>query len=350
VGERWLDLWYHFAIMFEALFILTTLDAGTRVGRYLLQDVLGNLWKPLGNVKDLKANVCASGLIVAGWGYFLIQGVRDPLGGINSLWPLFGIANQLLASIALCLATTVILKMALQSRAGVLPAHPDGPDRALGTGSETGAPLRSPALALVTLIPLVWLLTVTMTAGLQKIFHSDPRIGFLAAANRYSGKIAEASPPTGLAKSDDAIAAAQRALESNKRLLFNSMLDAFVAGAFLVLVVLIVAISVREWILLLARKRLAALHESDPVWLPQFAVAEGKPLALFSLLALAFALAKELSGEAALERARQTANGCVCGSASHHKINLLGERENPTKEQLYVETVERRFNGINRCC
>ena len=353
VGERWLDLWYHFAIMFEALFILTTLDAGTRVGRYLLQNVLGNFWKPLGDVKDIKANMFASGLIVAGWGCLLIQGVRDPLGGINSLWPLFGIANQLLASIALCLATTVILKMALESGAGVPPAQLDDADAARRAGSKSVASRRAPALAFVTLVPLLWLLAVTMTAGVQKIFHSDPRIGFLAAAKVYSGKIAEAHRAIGLAKTDDAIAAARTALESNRRLLFNNLLDASVASAFLVLVLLILIISVREWILLLASRKLARLRESDPVWLPEFAVTEGKPLALFSLLAVAFALAKELSGEAALERARQTANTCVCGSPAHHKISLLGEKkasQAPSKEQLYVETLEKRFNSINRCC
>src|SRR5204862_1760249 len=141
-------------------------------GRYLLQDVLGNLWKPLGEVKEFKANVLASGLIVIAWGYFLIQGVRDPLGGINSLWPLFGIANQLLASIALCLATTVILKMTLESKPSVSPAPLAVEPRSLGGTGERPV-LRSPALALITLVPLSWLLAVTMTAGVQKIFHPD---------------------------------------------------------------------------------------------------------------------------------------------------------------------------------
>ncbi len=338
---RWLDLWYHFAIMFEALFILTTLDAGTRVGRYLLQDVLGNVWKPLGDTKSVPANVLASVLVVAGWGYFLIQGVRDLLGGINSLWPLFGIANQLLASIALCLATTIILKMQL-----VPPA-------------KKSSAVGRPAFALVTLIPLVWLLSVTMTAGLQKIFHPEPRIGFLAQARVLEAKLpALRDAVTAAQAAGDAgvLAAAQKAVTTNRTLRFNNLLDAAVAGTFIALVVLIVLMSVREWTLLLARKRLATLCETEPVWLPDYAVAEGKPLAVLSLFALGLALAKELSGEAALARAQRTA--CVCAQPQHAcavvKVDLLGERsaaeEREKQQRLYVAETERRFNGINRCC
>ena len=340
---RWLDLWYHFAIMFEALFILTTLDAGTRVGRYLLQDALGHLWKPLGDVKNHSANVLASVLVVAGWGYFLIQGVRDPLGGINSLWPLFGIANQLLASIALCLATTVILKMQLRPPTNDVPSPPG-----------------RPALALVILIPLVWLLSVTMTAGWQKVFHADPRIGFLAQAQSLDNKLPalRATVETAKTSSDLALVkAAEKALLSNRILHFNNLLDAVVALSFMVLVTVIVLLCTREWILLLARKRISQLKETDPVWLPDYAVAEGQPLKLFSLLALALALLKELSGEAAIDRVQQHAARCDClGSETgpaRIKIDLLGgggKPEGMPRSDAYVKASEERFQNITRCC
>ena len=307
VKGRFLDLWYHFAIMFEALFILTTLDAGTRVGRYLLQDFLGHVWKPLGDTKRLSAACLASALVVAAWGKFLIQGVKDPLGGINSLWPLFGIANQLLAAIALCLATTVILKMQLQ---------PDKKGR--------------PAIALITLIPLTWLLAVTLTAGAQKMFHPDPTIGFQAAARVTDSTLPTLQEAIDLAKKSGdtkAIETANKALQENRSLHFNWILNEVVTGVFLAMVVLIALLSLREWVLLLAKQKLAQLKETAPIWLPDYAIAEARPMHILSIIALAFALVKELSGEAAVERAQK--------QCPNH---------------AYVHATEKRFDGINRCC
>jgi carbon starvation protein len=333
---RWLDLWYHFAIMFEALFILTTLDAGTRVGRYLLQDLLGNLWKPLADTRSMAANVAASVLMVAGWGYFLIQGVRDPLGGINSLWPLFGIANQLLAAIALCLATTIILKMQLQS-------HPKIPDSKSSAGR--------PVFMLVTLVPLIWLLAVTMTAGWQKIFDEDTRIGFLSAAKVLDGKLPSLQQALASARTGGnaaAIDAATKALANNRTLHFNNLLDAVVAGFFLCLVVMIVIISAREWILLLARKRLATLREAEPVWLREFEIAESRPAHVMGVIALGFTLARELSGEARLDRAQQIALNCPC--AEEKKAAEQHPADAKSRKQLYLEVTQERFNGVRRCC
>ena len=223
VGSRAaLALWYHFAIMFEALFILTTIDAGTRVGRFLVQDLLGLAWKPLANTKSFASNTAATTLFVATWGWFLYQGVIDPLGGINSLWPIFGIANQLLAVLALSLGTTVLIKM---GRA---------------------------RYAWTTLMPLVWLLAVTMTAGYMKIFSADPRLGFLSAAEGLKEKIAVGGAT-----------AAQ--LEIWNHQLFNNHVNAVVTGAFLVLVAVVVLTCVRVWWQLLAGTRVAVLHEEPYV-------------------------------------------------------------------------------------
>ncbi len=345
VNGRWLDLWYHFAIMFEALFILTTVDAGTRVGRYLIQGILGHIWKPLGDRKNFRVVPVAAALMVGAWGYFLIQGVRDPLGGINSLWPLFGIANQMLAAIALCLGTTIILKMQLSSK-----------------GEGPGLNASRPALAFITLIPLVWLVAVTFTAGAQKIWHPDPRIGFLAQAKSLKGKEPRLQylhtkanldllkfTAENYAKAHDTPFSARLAtlqkdcddtsmsVAANHTLQFNNRLDAVVAGIFLVLVTAIILLSVREWILLLSRRKPAVLHETEPVWLPDYAVAEGRPLHIAGTAALALALAKEWSGESHLERARLQAQAvCTCHPAS--------------TQQIYVEVTEQRFNGVRRCC
>jgi len=209
-----LALWYHFAIMFEALFILTTIDAGTRVGKFLVQDLLGLLWQPLGDTRAPGAGALATALFVAAWGWFLYQGVVDPLGGINSLWPIFGIANQLLAVLALALGTTVLIKM--------------GRVRYLW----------------VTLLPLGWLLAVTMTAGAMKIFSAAP-LGFLASAREFETKIAAGGAPAELA--------AWQAQALNHRI------DAVATGMFLGLVSLVVLSSARLWWQLLLRRRHAPL-------------------------------------------------------------------------------------------
>lgn len=327
---RWLDLWYHFALMFEALFILTTLDAGTRVGRYLVQDGIRRVSPRLGDTKSLPANLLASGLIVGGWGWFLIKGVLDPEGGIRALWPIFGIANQLLASIALCLATTILLKMQLQ------PAS-------AGTGAAPRASGR-PAVAWITLVPLVWLLAVTLTAGTQKIFHPSPRIGFLAGA-----KAAEAQGVTiqqtlaQAARSADATAeaAATKAWRANRVLLWNHRVDAVVTGFFLLAVLVIVALSVREWILLIARHKLARLHETDPVWLPDYAVAEARSWHWLSLGALTLALLRELTGEAEF---RRDTDRIALNAESGCDQHAQGEGER------WKQLQDARYRNVRRCC
>src|SRR6202163_4433817 len=193
-GPKTLALWYHFAIMFEALFILTTIDAGTRVGRFLLQDLLGNVWRPLGNTRSWTANFFSSVLLVAAWGWFLYQGVVDPLGGINSLWPLFGLANQLLSVIALCLATTILIKM------------------------------QKTRYLFVTIVPLVFMCVVTFSAGYLKIFSPDPKLGFLSGAQSFLQQAAIMTDP-----------------QKSGPLLRQTgvwQFDAIVAGFFLVLVLL----------------------------------------------------------------------------------------------------------------
>jgi carbon starvation protein len=210
-GTALMAIWYHFAIMFEALFILTVLDAGTRVGRFMLQDGLGHVWKPIGRTSWYPSIVATSGIVVAMWGYFLWAGIKDPLGGINTMWPLFGIANQLLATVALCVATTIVVK------SGRLK------------------------YVFVTLLPLAWLVAVTFTASYQKVFDANPRIGFLSHAAQLaaSGKGGDTA-----------------------RLIFNDRLDAGVTLVLVVLVLLVLGESLLEWTRVVSGRKPATIREA----------------------------------------------------------------------------------------
>ena len=213
--------WYHFAIMFEALFILTTVDAGTRVGRFMLQDLMGNVYEPFRNASWLPGNLITSALIVAAWGYFLVVGVLDPLGGINQLFPLFGIANQLLAAVALTVATTILIKM------GRLK------------------------YIWVTLVPLAWDAVVTLTASWQKIFHEDPRIGFFAQRSAAQEALANGEPFTGTSS-----------LAQTEQIITNATVDGILSIIFALAIIVVIVDAVRVWIGLIFGRGEPEMHEA----------------------------------------------------------------------------------------
>jgi len=225
-GQGMMAFWYHFAILFEALFILTAVDAGTRAGRFMLQDLLGAFSPSLKKTDNVFANLLATGLCVAAWGYFLYQGVVDPLGGINTLWPLFGIANQMLAGIALILATCVLFKM------------------------------KRARFAWVTMVPTVWLLACTLTAGYQKIFDANPRIGFLAHAEKYSAAVAEGT-----------VLAPAKSMAQMHQIVFNDYLDAGLAAFFMIVVLSVLIFGVRTALIARANAKPTA-NESPMVLMP----------------------------------------------------------------------------------
>ena len=211
VGSGLQAFWYHFAIMFEALFILTTVDAGTRVGRFMIQDLVGNVWRPFARTSWLPANLVASALIVAGWGYFLYAGVNDPLGGVNQLFPLFGIANQLLAAVALTAGTTILIKM---------------------------GKLR---YAWVTALPLAWDAAVTLTASFQKIFSSDPKIGFFAQR-------AAAQQSLQQGKLNDVMKALKaESLDDARQILVNTTVDGILSILFALMIIIVILDAARVW-------------------------------------------------------------------------------------------------------
>ena len=221
-GKTMMAFWYHFAILFEALFILTAVDAGTRAGRFMLQDLLGAFVPAMKQTENVFASLAATGLCVAAWGYFLYQGVVDPLGGINTLWPLFGIANQMLAAIALTLGTCVLFKM------------------------------KRGQYAWVTMFPTAWLLLCTLTAGWQKIFDANPKVGFLAHAHKYAAALA-----------DGKVLAPAKSVVQMQQVVFNDYLDAGLAGFFMVVVLSVLVFGVRT--VLAARANSKPSHNESPM-------------------------------------------------------------------------------------
>jgi carbon starvation protein len=240
LGASLQAFWYHFAIMFEALFILTTVDAGTRVGRFMLQDLIGNVYRPFARPSWLPGNIIASALIVAGWGYFLYAGVNDPLGGINQLFPLFGIANQLLAAVALTVGTTILIKM---------------------------GKLR---YAWVTALPLAWDAAVTLTASWQKIFSTDPAIGFFAqrAAAAQSIQAGELN--------DTMVALKAQSLDDARQILVNTTVDGVLSILFAVMIIIVIADAARVWYGLIWGGKQPELSEAP--WEESHLDAEGKEI------------------------------------------------------------------------
>jgi len=300
-GKHLMALWYHFAIMFEALFILTTVDAGTRVGRFLVQAGLKHISPALGKTHSFTSNLLASVLLVGGWGYFLYQGVIDPLGGINSLWPLFGIANQLLAVIALCLGTTVLIKM----------------------GRFRGC--------IATLLPLGWVATVTFTAAVQKIGSSDPKIGFLAASRALGAQLEKG-------------ALSEAARTVIQRTQFNLRVDAVVASVFLILVSAIVLFSIGHWVSMLVGRKPRTLVETPIVRLSNDQLLEAprhafkrsvQGMGLFVL-----GLLRQLAGEPVENRHPDDPLEARCDARAGSDTG---------KGNAWVARVERRSNQP-RCC
>ena len=225
-GKAMMAFWYHFAILFEALFILTAVDAGTRAGRFMLQDLIGVAVPAFKDTASWGPSIVATGLCVAAWGFFLYQGVTDPLGGVNTLWPLFGISNQMLAAIALTLCTVVIFKM------------------------------KRERYALVTIVPTLWLVACTLTAGLQKVFSADPRVGFLAHAERYATALAEGR-----------VLAPAKTADQMRQIVLNDRIDAVLALVFVGVVVAIIAFGVQACLKAYRTDRWTAV-EADPRTMP----------------------------------------------------------------------------------